>query len=82
MIITSAASHAIEDEDALFLCLLACDAPTLRALKGLSPAWRQRSRATLTDPHWQLMQLTLDLDWALGIEVRSPTRLREPLPPC
>lgn len=78
MTITSAASHAIEDEDALFLCLLACDAPTLRALKGLSPAWRQRSRATLDDPHWQLMQHTLDLDWALGIEVRLPHAYANP----
>ncbi len=70
-VLVSPASHVIGDEDALSVCLLACDAPTLCALKGLSPAWCQRSRATLCDSHWQLMQQTLDLEWALGIEVRQ-----------
>ena len=66
--------HAIGDEDALSLCLLACDTPTLRALKGLSPSWCHRARSMLREPQWQLSQHSLDLEWALGTEVAALCR--------
>ena len=63
--------HAIEDEDALTLCLLECNVATLRALKGLSPSWRERARVSLNDPRWQLSQTHIDMEWALGVESGS-----------
>jgi hypothetical protein len=50
------------DEDAIALILAALDAATLRALKSVSPIWRQRARTALgvatspwrSDPRWSI----------------------------
>ena len=60
--------HSIHDEDALDLCLLECDAATLRVFKRFSPAWCLRARAVLCDARWQARLTSLDLEWALGGE--------------